>query len=55
METAVVMVILSWILKYKVNRWVTIVIGVLNILFSDEPAIERGIDLHRKGCSSEQA
>ena len=33
METAVVMVILSWILKYKVNRWVTIIIGALNILF----------------------
>jgi len=33
METALVMVILSWILKYKVNRWVTILIGALNILF----------------------
>jgi len=33
METAVVMVILSWILKYKVIRWVTIIIGALNILF----------------------
>jgi len=32
METSIVMVILSWILNYKVNRWVTIVIGVLNIL-----------------------
>ncbi len=33
METAVVLVILSWILKYKVNRWVTIIIGAL-IFFS---------------------
>jgi hypothetical protein len=33
MGTAVVMVILSWILKYKVNRWVTIFIAALNILF----------------------
>jgi len=33
METAVVIIILSWILKYKVIRWVTIIIGALNILF----------------------
>jgi len=32
METAIAMVILSWVLKYKVNRWVTTVIGALNIL-----------------------
>ena len=32
METSIAMVILSWILNYKVNRWVTIVIGALNIL-----------------------
>jgi hypothetical protein len=32
METSIAMVILSWILNYKVNRWVTIAIGVLNIL-----------------------
>ena len=32
METALVMVILSWVLNYKVNRWVTSVIGALNIL-----------------------
>jgi hypothetical protein len=32
METAIAMVILSWLLNYKVNRWVNIVIGVLNIL-----------------------
>ena len=31
METAIVMVILSWVLTYKVNRWVNIVIGALNI------------------------
>jgi hypothetical protein len=31
METSIAMVILSWILNYKVNRWVTIVIGALNI------------------------
>jgi hypothetical protein len=37
METSIAMVILSWVLKYKVNRWVTIVIGVLNIL-----AVARG-------------
>lgn len=33
MGTAVIMVILSWILNYKVNRWVTIFIAALNILF----------------------
>ena len=33
MEPAIAMVILSWILNYKVNRWVNIVIGALNILF----------------------
>ena len=32
METSIAMVILPWILNYKVNRWVTIVIGALNIL-----------------------
>lgn len=32
METAIVMVILSWVLSYKINRWVTLVIGALNIL-----------------------
>jgi hypothetical protein len=32
METAIAMVILSWLLSYKVNRWVNIVIGALNIL-----------------------
>lgn len=32
METAIAMTILSWILNYKVNRWVNIVIGALNIL-----------------------
>lgn len=32
METAIVMVILSWVLPYKVNRWVNIIIGILNIL-----------------------
>jgi hypothetical protein len=32
METAIAMIILSWVLNYKVNRWVNIVIGVLNIL-----------------------
>jgi hypothetical protein len=32
METSIAMVILSWVLNYKVNRWVTIVIGALNIL-----------------------
>lgn len=32
METAIVMVILPWLLSYKINRWVTSVIGALNIL-----------------------
>jgi hypothetical protein len=32
METAIAMVILPWLLNYKVNRSVTIVIGALNIL-----------------------
>jgi hypothetical protein len=32
METAIAMVILSWLLSYKVNRWVNIVIGAVNIL-----------------------
>ncbi len=31
METAIAMVILSWVLSYKVNRWVTTVIGAINI------------------------
>ena len=31
METSIVMVILSWILNYKVNRWVNIIIGAINI------------------------
>jgi hypothetical protein len=31
METSIVMVILSWILPYKVNRWVTIIIVAINI------------------------
>jgi hypothetical protein len=29
MEASFAMVILSWVLNYKVNRWVTIVIGVI--------------------------
>ena len=32
METAIAMVILSWVLNYRVNRWVTIIIGAVNIL-----------------------
>ena len=32
METSIAMVILSWVLNYKVNRWVTIIIGVFMIL-----------------------
>jgi hypothetical protein len=32
METAIAMVILSWLLNYKVNRWANIVIGALTIL-----------------------
>ena len=31
METSIVMVILSWILNYKVNRWVNIIIAAINI------------------------
>ena len=33
METSIAMVILSWVLNYKVNRWVTIIIGAFNILY----------------------
>ena len=29
MEASFAMVILSWVLNYKVNRWVTIIIGVI--------------------------
>ena len=32
METAIAMVILSWVLNYRANRWVTIIIGAVNIL-----------------------
>ena len=31
METAIVMAILSWVLPYKANRWVNIIIGAINI------------------------
>ncbi|NMC79046.1 MAG: hypothetical protein GYA59_06775 [Chloroflexi bacterium] len=31
METSFAMVILSWVLNYKVNRWVTSIIGVFMI------------------------
>ena len=31
METSFAMVILSWLLNYKVNRWVSIIIGVFMI------------------------
>src|SRR5574341_2193937 len=31
METAIAMVILSWVLQYKANRWVNIIIGAINI------------------------
>lgn len=31
METAIAMVILSWTLPYKANRWVNIIIGAVNI------------------------
>jgi len=31
METSIAMVILSWVLNYKVNRWVNIIIGAINI------------------------
>jgi hypothetical protein len=32
METSIAMVILSWVLNYKVNRWVSIVMGVFMIV-----------------------
>lgn len=32
MIVSIVMVILSWVLNYKVNRWVTIVIGAFMII-----------------------
>jgi len=32
METSIAMVILSWVLNYKSNRWVTIIIGVFMIV-----------------------
>ena len=32
METSIVMVILSWILNYKVNRWISLIIGGFMIL-----------------------
>ena len=31
METAIAMIILSWVLNYKVNRWVSTVIGAFMI------------------------
>jgi len=31
METTIAMVVLSWVLTYKANRWVTMVIGAINI------------------------
>ena len=31
METSIAMVLLSWVLNYKVNRWVTMVIGAFMI------------------------
>jgi hypothetical protein len=31
METTIAMVVLSWVLPYKANRWVTMVIGAINI------------------------
>jgi energy-coupling factor transporter transmembrane protein EcfT len=31
METSIAMVILAWVLNYKVNRWVNIIIGVFMI------------------------
>ncbi len=33
METSIIMILLSQILKRNVNRWVNIIIGMLNILF----------------------
>ena len=32
METGIAMIILSWVLPYKGNRWVNIIIGAINIL-----------------------
>jgi hypothetical protein len=32
METSIAMVVLSWVLNYKVNRWVTSIIGVFMIV-----------------------
>ena len=32
METSIAMVVLSWVLNYKVNRWVTSLIGVFMIV-----------------------
>ena len=32
METSIAMVILSWVLNYRAIRWVTIIIGAVNIL-----------------------
>jgi hypothetical protein len=31
METSIAMVILSWVLPYKANRWVTSIVGAINI------------------------
>jgi hypothetical protein len=31
MEAAIAMVILSWVLNYKVNRWITIIIGAITM------------------------
>ena len=31
METAIAMVLLSWILEYRANRWANIIVGVLQI------------------------
>ena len=32
METVIIMVVLCWVLPYKVNRWVNIVVAAVNIL-----------------------
>jgi DNA integrity scanning protein DisA with diadenylate cyclase activity len=32
METSIAMVVLSWVLNYKVNRWATSIIGVFMIV-----------------------
>ena len=32
METAIAMIILSWVLPYKANRWANIIIGAINII-----------------------